>query len=198
MNLNFLTLVNQHPPYGIFMVMQFQKWQLAYLFCPNYEANQWLTALDTNGLRVCSWWHKHQLSRTPLHCFCSISIINLILPILILLSWIYSPTLLENLKLHNEALLLILKGKISRFFLWWRSDSFYWSFKNTRRCDASHTVYFLLNGKLPYCRARVSVEKSGNSSSRKDSSTNFWWELSLCFLIWWELCFLISSVGTQA
>lgn len=129
MNLNFLTLVNQHPPYGIFVVMQFQKWQLAYLFCPNYETNHWLTALDRNGLRVCSWWHRHQLSRTPLHCFCSISIINLILPILILLSWIYSPTLLENLKLHNEALLLILKGKISRFFLWWRSDSFYWSFK---------------------------------------------------------------------
>lgn len=108
---------------------------------------------------------------------------------LILLFGIYSPSLLESLKLHNEALLLVLKGKISRFFLWWLSDSFYWSFKNTRRCDASHTVYFLLNGKLPYCRARVSVEKSGDSSSRKDSSTNFWGELNLCFLIF--------SVGTQ-
>lgn len=62
-------------------------------------------------------------------------------------------------KLHNEAFLLALKRKISRFFLWWCSDSFYWSFKNTRRCDASHTVYFLLNGKLPYCRGRVSGRK---------------------------------------
>lgn len=119
----------------------------------------------------------------PLHCFCSISIINMTLPSSILLSGIYSPSLLESLKLHNEALLLVLKGKISRFFLWWCSDSFYWSFKNTRRCDASHTVYFLLNGKLPYCQGRVSVEKSGDSSSRKDSFTNFWWELSLWFLI---------------
>ena len=132
-------------------------------------------------------WHKWPegvalVAEYSLPCFCSISIINMILPTSVLLSGIYSPSLSESLKLHNEALLLVLKGKISRFFLWWCSDSFYWSFKNTRRCDASHTVYFLLNGKLPYCRGRVSVEKSGDSSSRKESFTNFWWEISIWFL----------------